>query len=89
MLPCVLEGAWLIDNDSMRVISGISHSQAQYTKIVLKPGEIYEQKATVSIVGGNLKPGPLTFRLGIRTVGHLTAWSNPITLQEVGAEDAE
>jgi hypothetical protein len=51
-------------------------------RVVLKPGDIYEQTCAVSVKTGvrTIRPGPLTFRLGLQNGGYLPVWSNPVTV---------
>ncbi len=58
-------------------------------EIILKPGETYEQNCTVSFAKESVNSGPLTFRIGLKTPGHLPAWSNDMTIDVRGGNEEQ
>lgn len=86
---CGLPGVvnWTADN-AQRIIllcGGACHNNLSTpVDIVLKPSETYEQDCSVRFPAGDFKAGPVDFRIGLKTEGYLTAWSDNITLRVEG-----
>ena len=84
---------WVTDNQSVFVQGGSSGCLSNISppvEIILKPSEAYAQQCTVSFDKMNITRGPLSFRIGLKNMGHLPAWSNAIALSmEEGTEEQE
>lgn len=56
--------------------------------VVLSAGQTYEQDFRVTYAGEDPAPGKVTFRVGVKSVGILPAWSPPATVRVVGGTPA-
>jgi hypothetical protein len=71
---------WTLDDPAVRlVLWGCLANLAPPQDIVLKPGETYEQDLKAAVPLANLKKD-LTFRLGLKPLGYIVNWSNPIVI---------
>lgn len=82
-----------ITNDKLVYVQGGSRGCMRNIyppqEIILKTGEIYEQKCTVSFDKQKIDSGPLIFRIGLKNTGHLPAWSNDINVNVQGATEGQ
>jgi len=86
---CGVHGViWWITNDKLVYVQGGSggclSNISPPKEIILKPGEMYEQECAVSFDKEKVISGPLTFRIGLKNIGRLPAWSNDITINVEG-----
>ena len=49
-------------------------------EVILKPGEVYKQDCTLSFDKQKIKSGPFNFRIGLKSMKHLSVWSNDIVI---------
>lgn len=54
----------------------------------LDRGDTWTQEFRLSYFGENPQPKPVTFRVGVKSVGHVAAWGNSVTLQITGGTPA-
>jgi len=74
------------DNPDITIASGFADCLNNIygpSEITLKPGEVYEQDARVMYEGENYAPDPITFRIGIKSTGHVVVWGDPVTIHIV------
>ena len=78
------------DNQAIVIISGVTsclRSACGPEEVTLKPGEIWEQDCHVDYEGEDPNPKPISVRIGVKSVGHLPVWGNPVTVNIVGGND--
>lgn len=78
------------DNQYIEIISGVMSCDSNAYRsgeAILKPGETYEQDCRVSYQGEEPNPEPISFRIGVKNVGSVPAWSNVLTVNIVGGSD--
>jgi hypothetical protein len=86
----LMSGILISDNPDIVIDSGIASCLKSISgpgDVVLNPGESYEQQCRVIYQGMKPNPAPLTFRIGLKKVGHLPVWSNSLTVNVVGGTD--
>ncbi len=78
------------DNKAIRTESGFASCKKTDCgpgEVTLKPGETWEQECRLAYWGEDPNPKPITFRIGVKSVGHFAAWGNPVTVNIVGGTD--
>ncbi len=78
------------DNKAIRIESGFASCLKTLCgpeEVTLKPGETWEQECRLAYWGEDPNPKPITFRVGVKSVGHFAAWGNPVTVNIVGGTD--
>jgi len=78
------------DNQTIKIESGVAscmQSMCGPGEVTLKPGDIWEQDCRLAYWGEEPNPKPISFHIGIKSVGHVPAWGNPITVRVVGGKD--
>ena len=82
---------WVTDSETVFVQGGSQGCRANVfppREIILQPNETYDQTCLVSFDRMKIAQGLLTFKIGLKNVGHLPAWSNAMTLgMEAGTEE--
>jgi hypothetical protein len=73
------------DNESLKTIC--LNSRVNPKGIILKPGQVYAQNCTVMYKGKQPNPKPISFRIGIKSPGRTSVWSNPIVVNVVGGNE--
>ena len=75
------------DNQAIVIHSGVASCKKTSCgpgEVTLGPGEIWEQECRLSYWGEDPNPEPISFRIGVKNVGHVPAWGNPVTINIVG-----
>jgi len=78
------------DNQAIKIESGDAaclKTSCGPEEVTLKPGEIWEQDCRLAYWGEDPNPKPISFRIGVKSVGHIPAWSDPVTVNIVGGKD--
>ncbi len=78
------------DNQAIRIESGVASclkTDCGPGGVTLKPGEVWEQDCRLAYWGEDPNPKPISFRIGVKSVGHLAAWGNRVTINVVGGKD--
>jgi hypothetical protein len=78
------------DNKAVRIESGFASCKKTDCgpgEVTLKPGETWEQECRLAYRGEDPNPKPITFRIGVKSVGHFAAWGNPVAVNIVGGTD--
>ncbi|MDA8091913.1 MAG: hypothetical protein M0Z61_17040 [Nitrospiraceae bacterium] len=87
-LCCLHELQSLIsDNKAINIYSGITScakTNCSPAEVTLKPEETWEQDCVVTYQGEPPPAAPISFRIGVKSVGHVAAWSNPLTINILG-----
>ena len=84
---------WTVDNKALVRLqcgsAGCLHNMSPSVDVVLKPDESYVEKCSVGFNKESVKTGPVTFRMGLRTTGHVMAWSDDITVNVAGGSSEQ
>ena len=78
------------DSQAIMIESGVTACQQSPCgpeEVTLKPGEIWEQDCRLAYWGEAPDPKPVSVRVGVKSVGHVPAWGNPVTVNIVGGKD--
>jgi len=79
------------DNPAIQIESGVTacmKTMCGPQDTILKPGNHWEQDCRIQYSGDEPTPPPVTFRIGIKSVGHIAAWGNPVTVKISGGTAA-
>jgi hypothetical protein len=75
------------DNPDIKVetaVQGYMKCSCPIHEVTLAPRKVFEQDFQMNYWGHDPNPGPITFRVGIKTLGHLPVWGNSLTVNVVG-----